>query len=377
VLLSSSSWAARASALPPVIAFTSATEIDEGMSVAIDISVYDPEGATVTWSWDTDFDGTFDEMPGATSYTVPATATDGPAMLRIGVRATDGTETRTVYRNITVRNIAPLIESTPPDMAAVRREYRYEPTLIEPAGDNDPLTLELTMSPPGMVVMGTAITWTPTPDQRGTTFDVVLTVSDGDGGEDTQAWGVGVANNTAPMAPVPVSPTMDQHFDAGASITLTVMNGSDADGDPLQYYFELSRTVSFSIDVIESGPIDEDAAGMTSWTVTEPLDAGQWYWRVWVSDGIASTTPTFGRFAIGSAPVDAGTTPRDSGTVERPDGGFVLGLDAGTEVSDSGCSCSLAKPRASSSAPPLGALAFAVTFAAWSVRRRRRPIAIR
>src|SRR5690606_36284808 len=129
----------RAHALPPIVAFASPTTIDEGREVTLSVTVTDPEGAPVTWSWDTDFDSVFGELPDATSYTVPATSTDGARMLRIGVRATDGTEERTVYRTIQVNNVAPVITSHPPADAEIRREYRYQASAFDPAGAHDPI----------------------------------------------------------------------------------------------------------------------------------------------------------------------------------------------------------------------------------------------
>jgi len=134
----------------------------------------------------------------------------------------------------------------------------------------------------------------------------------------------------------------------------------------------MSRTVSFTSDVIESGPIDEGSGGMTSWMVTEPLDAALWYWQVWVSDGIEQTRPAYGRFSIGTTTSpDAGIAPRDAGMIERPDGGFVLGLDGGSGVSDSGCACSLAASQSRSRVPPLGLLVVGGALATSSLCRRR------
>lgn len=347
-------------ALPPVIAFTSPTEINEGESVTIDVMVTDPEGATPTWTWDIDFDGTFGELADATSYTVPATDTDGTTMLRIGVMATDGVESRTVYRNITVHNVEPTITSTPPLDAAVRREYVYDVVVEDPAGVNDPIRYLLTSRPPGMEITDNHITWTPLPEQRGRSFPVILRLDDGDGGEDSQTWEVRVAFNTPPTFATPTAPIDRTRVPAGAPVTLVAENASDDDGDPLTYFFQLSRVSSFQPpDLIGSGEVSEGADGTTAWTTAEPLDPGLWYWQVWVSDGVVETSPRFAQFVVGEEVVepDAGTPPADA---------TIPGIDAGITPPPPSGGCSVGATRSSHAA-----LALALVALALVLRRRR------
>ena len=327
-----------ARALPPVIAFTSPTTIEEGMAVTIDVVVTDPDGDTPTWSWDTDFDMAFGEMPGATTYTVPASETDGPATLRIGVQATDGVETRTVYRSITVMNIAPRITSGPGTTAAVRREYRYEIAVDEPAGDNDPIEYLLTSRPMGMEITDNVVTWTPAAGQRGRSFDVILRVSDGDAGDDAQSWTIDVANNTEPTLPAPLAPTMLERVPVDQPVTLVAQNANDPDGDPLSYFFRLSRTSAFEPpDLIGSGEVAEGET-VTMWTTPEPLEPGVWYWQVWVSDGIVETAPRYSSLVVGTGEIPDGGLPRDDAGVPRFDGSTIPPVGGGDR--DSGCSAS-------------------------------------
>src|SRR5262245_1707903 len=189
--LAAALWApASARALPPVISFTSPTTIDEGTGATVSVVVTDPEGSPVTWSWDTDFDGAFGELAGETTLSIDGATTDGPSTIRVGVQASDGTESRTVYRTITVDNVSPTIASHPTTAAALRTEYRYEVESTDPAGPNDPLEHVLASGPPGMVVAENVLTWTPTTEQRGRTYPVVLRVTDGDGGDAAQSWSI-------------------------------------------------------------------------------------------------------------------------------------------------------------------------------------------
>jgi hypothetical protein len=290
---------APAAALPPIIAFTSPTTIDEGREVVIEVAVTDPEGATVMWTWDLDGDGTFGDLPNETSHTIAATETDGPAMLRVGVQASDGAETRTVYRTIQVNNIAPSIVSFPLTEAAVRREYRYEISVEDPAGANDPTEYFLTSSPTGMTVEGNVISWTPTLDQRGRSFPIILRVGDGDGGDDDQSWTIDVARNTSPTAPAPLGPIEHANVAEGEPVTLVAQNGTDPDGDPLVYFFRLSRDALFEPSrVIGSGEVAEQDGDTTSWTTPEPLEPGLWYWQLWAADGNAETAPRHAQFVV-------------------------------------------------------------------------------
>ncbi len=346
-------------ATPPTIAFTSATVIDEGTAVTIEVAVSDPDGDTPTWSWDTDADGVFGEHAGATSYEVPATATDGTAMLRVGVEATDGVESRTAYRIITVNNVAPDITSTPPVDGAVRREYVYEVAVVDPAGENDPIRYLLTSRPPGMEIAGNRITWTPLPEHRGRSFPVILRVDDGDGGEDAQSWEIRVALNTPPSAATPLSPIMRERVPSGAPVTLVAENATDPDGDPLTYFFRVSRLSSFQPpELYGSGEVSEGADGTTSWTMPEPLADGLWYWQVWVSDGVVETSPRYAQLVVGEE-----TTLPDAGP--PVDGGAIPGIDAGTTPPRSG-GCHVA-PAGSGGA----ALLFALGALALVSRRRR------
>jgi len=323
----------------PIARFTAPAEVDEGAAIMVDVSVEDLEmDPMVTWSWDTDDDGTFGELPDATSYTVPMGTTDGDGSIRIGVETSDGTNTRQVYRTIVVNNVAPVITSSPPTTGNVRREYSYTPVVEEPGGALDPLRYILISRPTGMTVDGATgtITWTPTTDQRARTFDVSLRIDDGDEGEDMQLWRIDIADNTPPEAPVPMSPIDDMRVPEGMPVTLVAENATDADGDTLVYFFRLSTSSRFDgPDVIGSGELDEDPSGTTSWTTAEGLDRGLYYWEVWVDDGITESFHRFARVVVGEVDI----TVEDAGTVAG-DGGVSPGVDAGGGGGGGGCSAS-------------------------------------
>ncbi|MCB9597337.1 MAG: hypothetical protein H6719_31725 [Sandaracinaceae bacterium] len=348
----------------PIVRFTSPDEIDEGAETPVMIAVEDLEmDPSISWSWDTNDDGTFGEMPGATMYTIPAGSTDGEGTVRVGVEATDGTNTRRVYKTIIVHNVAPVITSSAPTMAHVRREYVYTPTIDEPAGAADALRYVLVSRPMGMEVdtaTGT-IRWTPSIDQRARTFDVNLRIDDGDGGEDEQVWRIDVADNAPPDSPVPVSPIDRIRVAEGEMVTLVAENATDDDGDTLVYFFRLSQTSRFEgPDVVGSGELDEDPSGMTQWTAPMPLARGLWYWEVWVDDGITESFHRYAQVVVG----DVDMPEADAGVAN--DGSVGPGFDAGMGGGGGG-GCAAAP--AGSTAPAIWLVGLA-GLVLW--RRRRR-----
>ena len=345
------------------VQFDAPAVVDEGSDIPITVNVAGCETATPTWTWDTDDDGTFGELADMASYTVPAAMVDGPTNLRVGVQAIDGSLTTEAFAIVQVNNVDPNITSTPRSMAAIRAEYRYEVIAEDPGGANDPLSYTLTSRPMGMTAVGNTLVWTPEAATRGRTFSVVLRVEDDDGGEDVQMFEITVSENNLPPAPVPVSPIERENVPLDEAVTLTVENAVDLDGDPLDYFFRVSRRSDFMGDsVIGSGGVAEDTGDTTSWTTSEPLEPGLWYWEVWVDDTIGESPHRFAQFVVGEGTVpttDSGVMPmNDGGTIPRPDSG-VGGGGGG------GCSVAQGAPRS------LGLGLLALGLAAFLFQRRR------
>ena len=80
--------------------------VAEGGSVSVTATGADADGDDVTYAWDLDGDGEFDDAVGATA-SFSAAAIDGPASRTIRVRVSDGTAVATDEATVTVTNVAP------------------------------------------------------------------------------------------------------------------------------------------------------------------------------------------------------------------------------------------------------------------------------
>lgn len=349
----------------PLVRFDSPFAADEGEEITISAEITDEEGDTVLFSWDLDGDGTYGESPGETEVTIPTGATDGPVSLRVGIEATDGVHTSQRTRSIRITNIAPDVLSTPPAVAAIGQHVHYHLVVADPAGAADPLTYELVSGPPsGLVTADGYFDWTPTESEVtavGTATTITIEIDDGDMGTARHTWPMMVLNDHAPTDPSPQFPILGVAL-LDTSPRLVVADSIDIDGDALTYHFEIDRVDTFdSADLQASGPLPEEPV-LTDWTPDAPLGIGTWHWRVWVSDGVATTVPVVVNFLVVPDPSmipDAG--PSDGGT------------DAGMTMVDTrprGCSCMVTSPHERTS--PVAGLAVVALGLAFVASRRRR-----
>lgn len=141
--------------------------------------------------WDLDGDGAFDDAEGFV-VEVSAVGFDGPGVATVVAQTTDNQgRTGEATVGISVSNVAPSIESAAPQQVDIGGVYEYEVRVVDPAGEKDPITYELTEKPRGAVVSAEGVvTWAPTSEDLEEEFAFRLRVSDGDGGTDTQSWTV-------------------------------------------------------------------------------------------------------------------------------------------------------------------------------------------
>jgi MYXO-CTERM domain-containing protein len=356
----------------PRVMFDAPFSADEGAEIAINATVMDLEGDAATWSWDVNGDGTFGDMPGATRYVVPAGTTDGPTTsVRVGIRATDGTNTVERYRSIAVNNLPPVISSPlPPIITGVGANYLHQFEATDPAGPADPLTYTIVRGPEGMAISRTGLLqWIPAsgdvtrPDSP---LSIEVAIGDGDMGSATQTWQLTVSPNRTPTAPIPLYPVGDVGL-VEKRPRLVVSNASDPDYDALTYTFEIDTVNTFDSPALLRMEGVAQTPGYSFWYVPSDLAPGRYFWRARAFDGTSPSEPqmaTFYRVPTGDELVDGGTI--DGG---RPpgDAGVMPPVPPPSRGSDDGCS--VAPGARGDARGMLFALALAALFAA---RRRRR-----
>jgi RHS repeat-associated protein len=167
-------------------------------------------------------------------------------------------------------NRAPLISSTPPQLAIVGERYVYEVVASDP--DGDALSYARTHAPSGMAIDGDGrIEWMPSSAQIGV-HEVALEVADGRGGTATQTYtlqAVAAGDNRPPQ----ITSTPAASVELGASYRYDIV-ASDPDGDPLTYRLAAGPT-GMQLDAI---------SGALRWT-PQPSDLGDHTVAVEVIDG--------------------------------------------------------------------------------------------
>ncbi|WP_293313893.1 putative Ig domain-containing protein [Microcoleus sp. PH2017_08_TRC_O_A] len=194
----------------------------------------DPATGLVTWT------PTAIQL-GATSFTVLATdSKSSPVKLEVPLRVIEP-----------IPNRPPDITSTPRTSARTGSSYFYQLAATDP--DGNPTSFTLVSYPVGMTLTNSgAIAWIPTAAQTGPQA-VSVSVSDGQGGTDTQSWTVGVSNSTANRPPAITSVP-----DAVTNLEKVYRYqpaANDPDGDP----------IFWSLDSAPKGMVIDPKTGSLSW----------------------------------------------------------------------------------------------------------------
>jgi VCBS repeat-containing protein len=216
---------------PPVMTSTPVTIATEDAPYTYDVKATDADGDPLTFSLTTSPGGmTIDANSGLINWT-PTNAQVGYNDVVVQVDDGNGsTDAQSFTIDVENVNDPPVITSTPITTATEDILYAYDVEATDP-DVGDVLTYSLTASPTGMTINPTTglIEWTPT-DGQVDDNDVVVQVSDGSGGTDSQSFTITVANVNDP--PVADDQSVSTDEDTSVAITLT---SSDVDGDPLTY----------------------------------------------------------------------------------------------------------------------------------------------
>ncbi len=234
---------------------------------------------------------------------------------------------------VTVLNVAPQVTSRPVLYAILEELYVYQVTAID-LGD-DTVSYALIDGPEGMVMDDAGrITYTPALEEQDNIYDILIHVTDEDGGLTAHAFelrvglpdrdgdgaddeceerfnrldpddpddgpqdfdGDGLTNaeecqddtnplvSNAPTAPSVNAPFTNQLVNT-PNVTLIVNNGVDPDGDPVTYFFEVYRDSALTqrAGLYERVPAGQNVTRVTlDFALTE--DAA-YYWRARAYDG--------------------------------------------------------------------------------------------
>ena len=263
--------------LPPVAEAGGPYAVEEGSFVTLDASAStDPGGDTLTYAWDLDDDGQFDDATGVTALLTGAAP--GDFIVRVQVSDGDGGVS-------TDSTLVTVLELNAPPVANIGGPYAgNEGTGIglDASGSNDSdgtiVAYDWDLDNDGQYDDASGVTATFTPTDNGT-YTVGLRVTDNRGDTAVDSTDIVVAN-VAPTADAGGPYTTDE----GSSITLDASASTDPGSDTLSYAWDLDGDGQF-----------DDATGVTTnFTV---LDDGVYGVALEVTDGdggssIATATVT-------------------------------------------------------------------------------------
>jgi hypothetical protein len=239
--------------VPPTILSTPIITATEDVQYIYDVEAIDNDGDTMTYSLTTYPTGMeINATTGLITWT-PTNGQVGPSSAVVLVSDEDG-GTDSQSFTITVANVndLPTITSTPVTEATEDKQYSYDVDASDIDGDT--ITYSLSTYPTGMAIDNVSglITWTPTNSQVGANSVVVL-VSDGNGGADTQSFTITVANaNDAPtITSTPITTaTEDQLY-------MYDVDATDVD---------VGDTLTYSLTAYPTGMMIDATTGVISWT---------------------------------------------------------------------------------------------------------------
>jgi RHS repeat-associated protein len=150
-----------------------------------------------------------------------------------------------------IPNQSPVIVSQPRDRLRLGSNYFYQIEATD--ADGDALTYSLDVKPAGMTIQQNTIVWTPAANQSGNQ-NVVVKVTDSQGGSTTQSFQITVAHQAANNTPTITSApnTFVANLDRQYEYQLT---GNDPDGDPFFW----------TLDNAPEGMVIDNQTGLLRW----------------------------------------------------------------------------------------------------------------
>ncbi|MBX3415675.1 MAG: putative Ig domain-containing protein [Pirellulales bacterium] len=237
----------------------------------------DPEDQTLSYTWDVDNDGEFDDAVGATATVAWSTLValglgEGPAVHLVRVRVDDGHGGVTISAPIelTILNAPPTVDAGGPYTVVVGQSLSLAALATDPAGDHDPLTYAWDLD--GDLDFDDATGSTPTLSwtqlaalgfAEGTqVYTILLRVADDDGGV-TEVSTTLTIENAPPVAGV----TGDLIARADVTSALFTLTALDLEAS------DQAAGFTFQIDWNGDGTYDETVVGPSGTTVSHTFAA--------------------------------------------------------------------------------------------------------
>jgi uncharacterized repeat protein (TIGR03803 family) len=172
--------------LAPKVSLIDGVEIAEGGATTVTADARDPQGGPVTFAWDFDGDGEFDDGDETSfDFVADAPERDGPGDYPLAVRVTDESGVATVATTVvTVDNVAPTVQVTPEDADTAPGEVvLLEVSFIDPGPDTWTATVDWGDGTVDTIDPATSPFTVSHVFSEPGTFTVQISVTDDDGGE--------------------------------------------------------------------------------------------------------------------------------------------------------------------------------------------------
>ncbi len=237
--------------------------INEGESLELTASGFDPDGDELSFSWDLDNDGTF-ETDGQNIFWNDIASKDGPYGTNVKVKVDDGKGgTAIATAGVQVQNVAPelSIEQLTLGEAGLPTTFRFSASDASADDANGTFTYFINWGDGSSseVVSGAVLEFNHTYAMAGE-FEISAQVGDDDGGLSEVTLATALIQEVENLSPT-IDAIPQVTVNEGNTIFLTA-NGQDPEGDVLDYgwdldgdgYYETAgQNVSIAGNLVESG----------------------------------------------------------------------------------------------------------------------------